>query len=200
MSDSPSRPDIPGYTFGTDEVAASPLTEEEFERLQTTVFFTDDDVEALHEAGDVLEGQIDDILDVWYDFVASNDHLVAYFSTAEGVPIPEYLDAVRSRFAQWIRDTCRAEYDQNWLDYQQEIALRHTQARKNETDDVDAVGHIPLRYMIAFIYPITATIRDFLRAGNHSEEEVDAMYHAWFKAIVLQVTLWSEPYTEEGAF
>ncbi|ELY93697.1 protoglobin domain-containing protein [Natrialba taiwanensis] len=50
--------------------------------------------------------------------------------------------------------------------------------------------------MIGFIYPITATVRDFLDDGEHSADEVDAMYHAWFKAVVLQVMLWSYPYVE----
>lgn len=65
---------------------------------------------------------------------------------------------------------------------------------KNETDDVDAVPNIDLRYVIAFIYPITATSRDFLDDSKHSAEEVDAMYRAWFKSVVLQVTIWSYSY------
>jgi hypothetical protein len=60
------------------------------------------------------------------------------------------------------------------LDYQQEIALRHTRAKKNRTDNVDAVAdHVPLRYLIAFIYPITATIKPFLAKKGHAEEEVE---------------------------
>ena len=34
--------------------------------------------------------------------------------------------------------------------------------------------HVPLRYLIAFVWPITATIRDFLAAGGHTPAEVDA--------------------------
>jgi len=41
-----------------------------------------------------------------------------------------------------------------------------------------------MRYMI-FIYPITATIKPFLR---DSAEDVENMYQAWFKSITLQVT------------
>jgi hypothetical protein len=54
--------------------------------------------------------------------------------------------------------------------------------------------------MIAFIYPITATIKDFLARKGHSVTEVEHMYQAWFKSIVLQVTLWSYPYAKEGDF
>jgi len=39
------------------------------------------------------------------------------------------------------------------------------------------VPHIGLRYMIAFIYPITATIKPFLSNKGHSAEDVENMYH-----------------------
>jgi hypothetical protein len=55
-----------------------------------------------------------------------------------------------------------------------------------------------MRYLVAFIYPITATIRPFLAAGGHSEEQVEAMFQAWFKSITLQVALWTRPYLTEG--
>ena len=78
---------------------------------------------------------------------------------------------MRPRFGEGILDTCRRPYDRAWLDYQEEIALRHTRTKKNQTDDARSVPHIPLRYMVAFVYPITATMRDFLakegpRAGG----------------------------------
>jgi len=104
---------------------------------------------------------------------------------------------VRERFGQWIRDTCATPYDEDWLNYQFEIGRRHTREKKNEVDDADAVEHIDMCYLVAFIYPITATIREFLADSDHSAEEVDAMYHAWFKSIVLQVTLWTYPYVPE---
>lgn len=189
---------IAGYTFGAEEIPRSPLSTEEFDLLKKTVLFTDDDVRYLQMAGQVLDDQVEDVLDLWYGFVASHPHLVYYFSDRAGNPIPEYLVAVRARFGQWIRDTCAARYDRAWLDYQQEIALRHTRAKKNRTDKVDsAADHIPLRYLIAFIYPITATIKPFLARKGHAAEEVENMYQAWFKAVVLQVTLWSAPYARQ---
>lgn len=189
---------IPGYTFGTDQPTPSPVSDEDFERLKASVLFGSDDERALRQAGDVLEDQVEDVLDVWYDFVASHSHLVAYFSTPEGEPLDDYLARVRRRFGQWILDTCRRPYDRTWLDYQEEIALRHTRSKKNETDDAPSVPHIPLRYMVAFVYPITATMRDFLAKKGHGQEEVEAMHQAWFKAVTLQVALWSEPYAREG--
>ena len=99
--------------------------------------------------------------------MGDNPHLVYYFADAQtGEPNSEYLERVRERFSQWILDNCRRRYDQVWLDYHHEIALRHTSAKKNETDGAyDTPDHIPLRYIIAFVYPITATIKPFLAKG-----------------------------------
>lgn len=191
---------ISGYTYGQAQVAESPLDLDDLERLKQTVLFTDDDAQALRMAGDVLEDQVEDVLDVWYDFVGSHDFLVRYFSTPDGEPIDRYLTSVRERFGQWILDTCRRPYDQEWLDYQEEIALRHHRTKKNRTDDVDAVDQISLRYVLGFIYPITATIRPFLENGDHEDDAVDRMHDAWFKAVVLQATLWARPYVREGDF
>jgi len=192
---------IPGYAYGAAEVPRSPVNLNELELLKKTVLFTDEDARYLRQAGQILGDQVENILDVWYGFVGSHPHLLEYFRGADGQPDPKYLEGVRHRFGQWIRDTCRAEYDQKWLDYQQEIALRHTAAKKNRTDGVAGkTSQIPLRYLIAFIYPITATIRPFLAKRGHSPEEVDKMHQAWCKSVVLQVALWSQPYAREGAF
>ncbi|MGH3042128.1 MAG: protoglobin domain-containing protein, partial [Gaiellaceae bacterium] len=130
---------IPGYTLGSDEVPQSPLQSEELELLKQSVLFGDDDVRFLRMARDVLADQVEDILDVWYGFVASNPHLVHYFTRrADGQPDEAYLARVRRRFGQWILDTTAAAYDQAWLDYADEIAKRHHRMGKNRTDGVDA--------------------------------------------------------------
>jgi hypothetical protein len=195
------RGEIAGYEFGTRSVVRSPLGIEDLDLLKQTVLFGEEDEEHLRMAGDVLEDQVEDVLDVWYGLVGDNPHLIGYFSGAEGQPDTEYLGRVRGRFGQWILDTCRRPYDQEWLDYQQEIALRHTRDKKNQTDGAyETPDHIGLRYMVAFIYPITATIKPFLAKKGHSAEEVDKMHQAWFKSVVLQVTLWSYPYVKNGDF
>lgn len=190
--------EIPGYTYGDESIPDAPYDEEDLAKLEATVMFDEDDEAALQEAGEVLEPQIDEILDFWYDFIGVNDHLIYYFTDGEGDPDEEYLDRVRERFGQWIRDTCNPPYDQAWLNYQYEIGRRHTRQKKNETDDADAVDHIDARYLIAAIYPFTATVRDFLENGDHGREEVDEMFHAWFKSVTLQVSLWTQPYFPEG--
>ncbi|MFD2468688.1 protoglobin domain-containing protein [Amycolatopsis silviterrae] len=191
-----NAPAIPGYTHDDPALPASPVTAEDLEQLKATVLFGPDDEAALRTAGEVLNGQIEQVLDVWYGFVGSHPHLLAYFSTPSGEPIAGYLDRVRARFGQWIVDTCTRPYDDRWLAYQQEIALRHTSEKKNKTDHAGSVPHIPLRYLVAFVYPISATIRPFLAAGGHSEEQVEAMFQAWFKSVTLQVALWSQPYAK----
>ncbi len=192
---------IPGYTYGQPSVARSPLSLAELDDLKKALLFTDEDVKYLRMAGDVLADQVEPILDLWYGFVGSHPHLVKYFLDAQGQPIPEYLGNVRKRFGQWILDTCRRPHDQDWFNYQYEIGLRHHRTKKNQTDHVSAATNVvPLRYLIAFIVPITVTIRDFLAKKGHSAEDVDKMYHAWFKAVALQVALWSQPYAKEGDY
>ncbi len=190
---------ISGYAYGTT-TTKSPLTMEDFENLKKAVLFGPEDEAALRMAGSVLEDQIEAVLDVWYGFVASHPHLVYYFTDGKGNANGDYLGAVRKRFGQWILDTCNRPYDQNWLNYQQEIGLRHHRSKKNQTDGVKSVPNISHRYMTAFIYPITATIKPFLAKKGHSAEEVEKMHQAWFKAVVLSVALWSAPYVKDGDY
>lgn len=189
---------IPGYTYGTEEVSPSPLSDEDFELLKKAVMFTEEDERYLKMAGEVLSDQIEEILDLWYGWVGSHPHLVYYFSGPDGQPDVNYLQAVRKRFGQWILDTCNRPYDRDWLNYAHEIGLRHHRTKKNQTDQVHSVPHIPLRYLIAFIYPIGSTIKGFLARKGHSQEDVEKMHQAWFKSVVLQVALWSQPYAKEG--
>jgi hypothetical protein len=188
---------IPGYTYG--EVTNSPVTPSELDLLKQTVLFTADDEAALHMAGAVLADQTEAILDVWYGFVGGHPHLLQYFSQ-HGQPDANYLAAVRKRFGQWIQDTCTRPYDQTWLAYQYEIALRHHSAKKNQTDGAHAGPIIHFRYLVAFVVPLTVTIKGFLAAKGHTGDQVEGMYNAWFKAITLTALLWSYPYVHEGEF
>lgn len=194
-----TAPSIPGYTYGTTG-SVSPLTADDFDQLKQAVLFTAEDEKALRMAGDVLADQIEAVLDVWYGFVASHPHLVYYFTDGKGNANGDYLSAVRQRFGQWILDTCNRPYDATWLNYQQEISLRHHHSKKNQTDGVNSVPNINHRYMTAFIYPITATMKPFLTKKGHSADEVEQMHQAWFKAVVLSVTLWSASYIKGGDF
>lgn len=190
---------IPGYNYGA--VPLSSITLAEFELLQQSVLFGEADIAALRQSAEVLRGQEEAILDVWYGFVGSQPHLLHFFTRkGDGQPDNDYLAAVRQRFSQWIRDTAAANYDQAWLNYQAEIGRRHHRSGKNQTDGVAAVDHISYRYLPALLYPITATLKPFLAKGGHSAEEIEQMQQAWIKAVLLQVILWSEPYVKEGDF
>ncbi len=186
---------IPGYTYGQAPVA--PYTVEDLHRLQAALLWTEEDDRSLRELADILEPQLEELLDLWYGFVGSHPHLVYYF-TSDGEPNAKYLERVRARFRQWVLDVCRRPKDQTWLNYQWEIGRRHHRY-KNQTDQVGGSPlFIHLRYMIAFIFPITYTVRDFIRKKVGDPERVDRLYHSWFKAVVLSVALWSEPWCAKG--
>ena len=195
-----SQTDIPGYTYGTDAVPRSPVSLEELQLLQSTLLLGEDDLIALRRSCDLLAPQVEAILDVWYGFVGANPHLLAAFTGPDGQPDQAYLTAVRRRFGRWILDTARAEFDQAWLDYQQEIGVRHTRNGKNRTDGVQAADQIPLRYVLALLVPITTTLKPFLADRGVTPDEVEAMHQAWVKAVLLQVILWSQPYVRDGDF
>lgn len=192
---------IPGYSSGTEAVARSPVTLADFELMKKSVLFGEEDVKYLRLSHEVLKDQVEEILDVWYGFVGSTTHLVASFSgISDGKPLGDYLGAVRKRFGQWILDTAQAEYDQNWLDYQHEIGLRHHRTKKNRTDGANSTEIVPFRDMFLLIYPVTFTLRPFLAKKGHSAEDVEKMHAAWVKSCLLQVTLWTRPYVKDGDF
>lgn len=187
---------IPGYAFGDPTLDRSPVGADDVELLKATLLWSEADDRYLRLAGEVLADQVDDVLELWYGYVGSHPHLVHYFADADGAPIADYLERVRVRFAQWVRDVCSRPHDDAWRDYQHEIALRHTRAKKNATDGVESVPYVPLRYLVGFIFPITATMGPFLAAKGHSGDDLEGMQAAWFKAVVLHVCLWVQPYAE----
>ena len=95
----------------------------------------------------------------------------------------EYRAADRQRFGSWLNYSCKICFDQVWLDCQQKKASRYTPALKNTYKVVDAAAdHLPLRYMIAFIYHQAAPIKPFRSRKGHCAEEVETLHQAWSKA------------------
>ena len=198
---STSTSPVPGYAYGSPQLARAPFTTADLAALQKALLFTEEDVEALRRSREILADQTDAILDVWYGFVASTPELVVYFGDARtGQPDAAYLEAVRKRFALWILDTAAANYDQAWLDWQYEIGLRHTRIKKNRTDGVNSVPQVHFRYLPALTIPITTTLKPFLARKGASAEEVERMHAAWVKAVLMQAILWSHPYVKDGEF
>jgi hypothetical protein len=188
---------IPGYSYGTDAVPRSPISVQELQDLKTSAGFTNEDESYLRLAGEVLADQTEQVVRRWRnEIIASIPNLARHSRTPEGEPIPEYLAASNLRFQQWILDTCLRPYDQDWINYQQEIALRHTSARKNQTDKVRSTPYVPFRDVIAFIAVMNETIKPYLAAKGHSVEEVNKMHGAWTKSLQMQLALWVGLYAD----
>lgn len=191
--------DIHGYTYGTAEISVSPVSMRELDDLKISVGFTEEDQRYLQLAGEVLADQTRQIVEHWRSgIIASIPNLARHSRTPEGDAIPDYLAKSNLRFEQWILDTCLRPYDQDWLNYQEEIALRHTSLKKNKVDGVRSTRYVPLRDMIAFIAVMNETIKSYLAAKGHSAEEVDKMHRGWCKSLQLQAALWARPYADAG--
>jgi Protoglobin len=190
---------IPGYSYGTTDVAKSTVTIRELQDLKTSAGFTEEDQRYLRLAGDVLAEQTRQIVEHWRSgIIAGIPNLARHSRSLEGEAIPEYLAKSNLRFQQWILDTCLRPYDQDWLNYQQEIALRHTSRKKNQVDGVRSTAYVPLRDVIAFTTVMNETIKPYLAAKGHSAEEVDKMHRAWCKSIQMQLALWTGLYAEQA--
>ena len=190
-----------GYTYGTKQVGKSPFTLEDLKLLEQTLLFTEEDVKYLKMSHDILKGQTNDILDVWYGFVGGTPQLLYFFGNkTTGKPEGEYLAKVRERFGMWILQTAEANYDQTWLNYQYEIGLRHYTTKKNKTDKATAVPIVNYRYIPALTIPITTTLKPFLAKKGASADDAEKMYNAWIKSVLMQAILWGQPYMKKGEF
>src|SRR3984957_20882356 len=190
---------ISGYEYGDRQTPTSSITLEELAALKVSAGFTDEDARFLHMAGDVLEDQTEAIVKHWRSgIIASIPNLARHSRSPANEPLPDYLAKSNLRFQQWILDTCFRPYDQDWLNYQQEIALRHTSVKKNQTDGVQSTPYVPLRDILAFIAVMNETIQPFLAAKGDSEEIVMKMHQAWCKSMQLQMALWAKPYMDEA--
>lgn len=189
--------EIPGYSYVLAEVARSSVSLNELAELKISAGFTDEDERCLRLAGEVLGDRTGQIVRHWRNqIIASIPKLAGHSRTPEGEAIPAYLERSNARFRQWILDTCLRPYDQDWINHQQEIALRHTSFKKNEVDGVRSTPYVPLRDVIAFVGVMNETIKPYLAAKGNSAEEVDKMHRAWCKALHLQMALWIGPYAD----
>lgn len=188
---------IPAYTYGTAAVLSSPVSLDELEKLKISAGFTAEDERLLRLAGEVLAGQTKQIVNHWRSsIIAGIPHLARHSRTPEGDAIPEYLAKSNLRFEQWILDTCFRPYDQDWLNYQQEIALRHTSLKKNQADGVRSTAFVPFHDIVAFVAVMNETIKPYLTAKGNSADEVDGMHCAWCKSLQMQIALWSKAYLD----
>jgi hypothetical protein len=69
----------------SSKVKKSPVSLDELKLLQQALLFGEEDVKYLRMSHDILKGQTNEILDVWYGFVASTPQLVYFL----GIKQPE---------------------------------------------------------------------------------------------------------------
>jgi hypothetical protein len=188
---------IPGYTFGEPESAHSPLAEVELRELEQTVGWSAADAEVLAQHAGVFREQAEEMVDSWRAVIASQPHLAHWFNGPYEKPDDEYKARVKRRFVQWVVDTATRPHDSAWLDYQEEIGLRHTPQKKNSADARHTPPLVPLRYVLGFL-PAVADIRKFLEGRVADKQTLHALERAWTKAVLLEVVLWTRPYTRDG--
>ncbi len=127
---------IPGYDFGSVKSAHSPVSAEELRQLEQTLGWTAGDEPLLRKHAALFEAQAEDMVDSWRAVIGSQSHLAQWFLAPDGKPDDEYKAAVKRRFVRWVIDVATRPHDRAWLDYQEEIGLRHTPEKKNKTDTV----------------------------------------------------------------
>jgi hypothetical protein len=196
-SSTPHDSEIAGYDFGSAQSAKSPVSAEELLQLEQTLGWTAHDAQLLRKHALLFEMQAEKMVDAWRAVIGAQPHLAKWFFAPNGEPDDEYKAAVKRRFVQWVIDVATRPHDQAWLDYQEEIGLRHTPDKKNKTDRRQTPPLVPLRYLLAFI-PVVTPVRHFFESAVNDRAEVDAIERAWTKAIHLHVTLWTRPYSRDG--
>jgi Protoglobin len=193
-----SKCPIAGYSFGDVSLHVSPVSLEELHKLEAAAGWSNDDALWLRVAAETLIPQAEAMVDSWRSVIGSLPHLAASFVGPDGKPDDHYKSSVKPRFMQWVSDICLQPHDQNWLNYQEEIGLRHTPAKKNKTDNAQTPSVVPQRYLLGFTAVVIPTIRKFLANSDRPEEDLVRMQDAWTRAVLLAVTLWSRPYSKDG--
>lgn len=188
---------IAGYDYGSPKTARSPLSLEELRQLEQTVGWSDEDERVLHRHADLFRRNAEAMVDSWRSVIGAQPHLVKWFFGSDGKKDEEYAAKVKPRFVQWVIDVATRPHDQAWLDYQEEIGLRHTPRKKNRTDLRETPPLVPLRYLLAFIPVVTLGARKFFSAAGVTGDELTRLEDAWTKSVQLHVTLWTRPYAKE---
>jgi hypothetical protein len=187
---------IPGYDYGTPKSAVSPLSEDDLAKLEQTAGWTAEDAAVLARYAGVFRDQAESMVDAWRAVIASQAHLSHWFVKPDGAPDDRYKASVRRRFIQWVVDIALRPHDRDWLNYQYEIGLRHTPAKKNKTDGAHTPPVVPLRYLLGFV-PVVLPIRKFFAGAIQDEAELKRLEDAWTKAVLLHITLWARAYVAE---
>lgn len=188
---------IPGYDFGKPISGVSPLTNEELGQLEQTVGWNETDAAVLEHHADLFRHGAEAMVDSWRAVIGAQPHLAHWFTNPQGEPDADYKARVKRRFVQWVIDVATRPHDRDWLNYQEEIGLRHIPTKKNKTDGEQTPSVVPLRYLVSFI-AIVLPIRQFFVNDIKDTEELEAVESAWTNAVFLYITLWTRPYVLPG--
>ena len=196
-TDSNVTSSIPGYDYGTRKSAVSPVTEAELSQLEQTAGWTTEDAAVLARHAELFRARAEDMVDSWRAVIGSQPHLAHWFVKPDGASDDDYKARIKRRFVQWVIDVAERSHDRDWLNYQEEIGLRHTPAKKNQTDEAQTPGMAPFRFLVGLV-PVVLPIDEFFRKDVGDELELVKLQEAWTKAVLLHVTLWSRAYAVEG--
>jgi hypothetical protein len=125
-----TKQSIPGYEFGSLQSAKSPLSMEELRQLEQTLGWTGEDERLLRKHIEFFRSHAESMVDAWRAVIGAQPHLAQWFVYPDGNPDNEYNARVKRRFVQWVVGVAARTHDQAWLDYQEEIGLRHTPQKK----------------------------------------------------------------------
>jgi Protoglobin len=198
LVDSAHEAQISGYDYGRAGSAHSPVSLEELRQLEQSVGWSDEDARVLQRHGEIFRNHAEQMVDSWRAVIGAQPQLAKWFFGPDGKPDDEYKAKVRKRFVQWVKDACFRPHDRVWLDYQEEIALRHTPEKKNQTDGRHTPPLVPLRYLVGFIPVVIIGARKFFVDAGVTGEELQRLQDAWAKVVHLHITLWARPYAKEG--
>ncbi|HZP06453.1 MAG TPA: protoglobin domain-containing protein [Terracidiphilus sp.] len=176
----------------------SPVTLDELREIEPSIGCSEEDAETLRRHKTLFDQRAEQMVEQWRAVIGSQPHLVKWFFGPDGKRDDEYAAKVKPRFVQWVIDVCLRPDDQAWLNYQEEIGLRHLPAKRNQTDKRSTPALVPLRFLLAFVPVIVISARQFFLEGGVEGEELERLEGAWAKAVQLHVTLWTRPYAKEG--
>jgi hypothetical protein len=189
----PAISHVHGYDYGAASVAASPVSDSDLTEVEQTTGWTAEDADVMARHADLFRLKAEPMVDSWRQVIASQPHLARWFVKPDGNSDDEYKASVKRRFVQWVVDVATRPHDRDWLNYQQEIGLRHTPEKKNKTDGAQTPAVVPFRYLLGFV-PVVLPVRGFFVDAIQDEGELKRLEQAWSKAVVLHVTLWSRAY------
>jgi hypothetical protein len=195
LKDTPQA-SIPGYDYGTSRSAISPVSESDLLELEQTAGWTSADAGVLARHAGLFRAKAESMVDSWRAVIGAQPHLARWFVKPDGAPDDAYKANVKRRFVQWVVDVALRPHDRDWLNYQQEIGLRHTPEKKNKTDGAHTPQVVPFRYLAGFV-PVVLPIRQFFAEAIEDEAELKRLEAAWTKSVLIHIALWSRPYLKE---